>query len=123
MRSHIGWRGERSIPYKGVETSPSRRVLKTMRLTAIRNGPKRTISASGRLGILQLSSLKNQICALRVDAETVGLCQGLPLGSYFIKHTLDPRVSMLLSLTIFFYENSVINCLILPFQKPYRENA
>ena len=22
VRSHIGWRGERSIPYKGVETSP-----------------------------------------------------------------------------------------------------
>ena len=39
MRSHIGWRGERerSIPYKGVETSP-----KTVRLMAIPNGPKRT---------------------------------------------------------------------------------
>ena len=22
VRSHIGWRGERNIPYKGVETSP-----------------------------------------------------------------------------------------------------
>ena len=22
VRSHIGWKGERSIPYKGVETSP-----------------------------------------------------------------------------------------------------
>ena len=22
VRSHIGWRGEQSIPYKGVETSP-----------------------------------------------------------------------------------------------------
>ena len=24
LRSHIGWRGERSIPYKSVETSPYR---------------------------------------------------------------------------------------------------
>ena len=32
MRSHIGWRGEQNILYKGVETSPSlaRRVLKTL---------------------------------------------------------------------------------------------
>ena len=28
VRSHIGWRGERSIPYKGVKLLPSRRVLK-----------------------------------------------------------------------------------------------
>ena len=29
VRSHIGWRGERSIPYKGMKTSPSRCVLKS----------------------------------------------------------------------------------------------
>jgi len=28
MRSHIGWREEQNIPYKGVETPPSIRVLK-----------------------------------------------------------------------------------------------
>ena len=43
MRSNIGWRGERSIPYKSVET---------VKLTVIRNGLKRTISASGGLYIL-----------------------------------------------------------------------
>ena len=31
VRSHIGWRGERSIPYKGVETSPDQTCLKTLR--------------------------------------------------------------------------------------------
>ena len=51
MRSHIGWRGERNIPYKGVETSPYQTRFKTVRLTAIRNEPTRTISASGGLGL------------------------------------------------------------------------
>ena len=27
MRSHIGWRGKRNIFYKGVETSPSARIV------------------------------------------------------------------------------------------------
>ena len=30
VRSHIGWRGERNIPYKGVETLLSKRILKTL---------------------------------------------------------------------------------------------
>ena len=56
VRSHIGWRGERNILYKGVEwkTLPSRRVLKIVRLMTIRNGLKRTISASGEIGLLHL---------------------------------------------------------------------
>ena len=52
MRSHIGWRGERSIPYKGVETSPQQTRVKIVRLTVIRNGIKRTISTSCGLGLL-----------------------------------------------------------------------
>ena len=31
VRTHIGWGGERNILDKGVETSPSRHVLKTLR--------------------------------------------------------------------------------------------
>ena len=31
MRFHIGWRGERSIPYKGVESSFSQTRFKTLR--------------------------------------------------------------------------------------------
>ena len=46
VRSHISWRGKRNIPYKGVETSPYQTCFITVRLTAIRNGPKRTISTS-----------------------------------------------------------------------------
>ena len=37
----------------------SRCVLKTVRLTALRNGPKRIISASGGLGLLQMVSEPN----------------------------------------------------------------
>ena len=48
VRSHIGWGGERSIRYKGVETSR----FKTVRMTAIRNEPKRTISTSGGFELL-----------------------------------------------------------------------
>ena len=50
MRSHIGWREEQNILYKSVETSTH---FKTVRLTTIRHGPKRTISVSGKLGLLQ----------------------------------------------------------------------
>ena len=38
MRSHFSWRGEQTISYKGVETSPER--FKIARLTTICNGVK-----------------------------------------------------------------------------------
>jgi len=31
VRSHIGWRGKRSIAYKGVETSPYQTCFKTLK--------------------------------------------------------------------------------------------
>ena len=69
MRSHIGWRGERIIPYKGVETSPQQMRFKTVRPTTIRNGPKQTISTSGGLELLQMASkLETRQCA----SEDVG---------------------------------------------------
>ena len=52
MISHISWKRERNIPYKGVETSPYQTRFKIVRLTAIRNETKRTISASSELGLL-----------------------------------------------------------------------
>ena len=39
--------GERNTLYKGVEPLPSRRVLKTLRVSPKGKSPKRTISASG----------------------------------------------------------------------------
>ena len=63
MRSHIGWREERNIPYKGVETSPSRCVL-IVRLTVIRNGSKQTIFANGGLGLLQ--GVRTERCASEI---------------------------------------------------------
>ena len=53
MRSHIGWRGERSIPYKGVETSHQQTCFNTVKLTTIHNEPKRTVSTSGGFELLQ----------------------------------------------------------------------
>ena len=38
MISHISWRGEQNIPYKGMETSLEHTCFKTVRLTVIRNG-------------------------------------------------------------------------------------
>ena len=54
MRSHLDWRGERNIFYKGVETSHYQTCFKTVRLTAIRNRLKRIISTSGELEPLQM---------------------------------------------------------------------
>ena len=52
MRSHIGWRGERSIFYKGVETSPY--VLKNLEGKPEKENLKKTIFASGGLELLQM---------------------------------------------------------------------
>ena len=50
MRSYIDWRGEQNILYKGVETSP---FFKNLEGKSGRESLKRTISASGGLGLLQ----------------------------------------------------------------------
>ena len=55
VRSHIGWRGERNIIYKGVETSPSQTCFKPCG-EARKEKPKKTISSSGGLGLLQMVS-------------------------------------------------------------------
>ena len=54
VRSHIWLEGERNIVYKS-ENFSLIDVFKTVMLTAIRNGPKRTISASGGLVLLHLN--------------------------------------------------------------------
>ena len=50
VRSHISWRGERNIAYKGVETSPK------LEGKPGRESLKRTISARGELRLLQMVS-------------------------------------------------------------------
>ena len=50
MRSRIGW-GEQNILYKGVETSPMQTRFKNLE-----GKPKRTTSANGGLGPLQMVS-------------------------------------------------------------------
>jgi len=54
MRSHINWGGERNILYKGVETSPQQTCFKNLEGKPERESPKRTISASGGLGLLHI---------------------------------------------------------------------
>ena len=56
VRSHIGWEGERSIFYKGVKTSAYQTHFKNLERKSERESPKRTISASGGLGPLQMES-------------------------------------------------------------------
>ena len=56
MRSHIGWRGERSIPYKGVETSSPQTRFKNLEGKPERESPKKTKSASGGLGPLRIGN-------------------------------------------------------------------
>ena len=54
VRSHIGWGGEQSIPYKGVEPSPSQTRFKNLEGKLKKERPKRTVSISGGLGLLQI---------------------------------------------------------------------
>ena len=53
MRFHVGWRGNGAFLTRVWKSLPSRRVLKTVRLTTIRNGPKQTISASSEFEMLR----------------------------------------------------------------------
>ena len=51
VRSHVGWReGNKTFIIRVWKPLFNRRVLKPMKLMAIRNEPKQTISASGGLG-------------------------------------------------------------------------
>ena len=56
MRSHIGWRVKQIILYKGVETSLYKTSFKNLEGKPEWENPKRTISASGGLGLLQMVS-------------------------------------------------------------------
>ena len=69
MRSRIGWRGEQNISCKCVEMQTC---FKTTRLMAVRNGPKRTIFASGELGLLQMVSNED---TGRCASEKAELCK------------------------------------------------
>ena len=53
MRSHVGWEGEWSILYKDVETSLWQRRFKNLEEKLEKESPKRTISTSCELGMLQ----------------------------------------------------------------------
>ena len=53
VMSHIGWGGEQNTFYKGMETFPSIRVLKSLEGKSERKSPKRTIFVSGRSRPLQ----------------------------------------------------------------------
>ena len=54
VRSHIGWREKRSILYKGVETTSYKTRFKNLEGKSDRENPKRTISASGEVKLLQV---------------------------------------------------------------------
>jgi len=53
LRSHVSWRGERNIPYKGLETSPKQTCFKNLEEKLKRESSKRTISTSDGFGLLQ----------------------------------------------------------------------
>ena len=55
VRSHIGWKGEQSILYKGVKTSPYHTRFKNIEGKPERENPTKTISASGVLELLHIS--------------------------------------------------------------------
>ena len=60
VRSHISSGGERRILYKGVKTSPYQTRFKNLEGKPEKESPKRTISASGELALLQKYSPRTQ---------------------------------------------------------------
>ena len=56
VRSHIGWKREQNILYKGVETSPYQKRFKNLERKSERESSKRTISLSSEFGLLQMVS-------------------------------------------------------------------
>ena len=83
VRSYTGLRGERYISYKSMETSPSKMRCKIVRLTTIQNGSKRTISASGRLELLQMISKLNTGACVSEEAG--------PQGEWIVRSHIDWR--------------------------------
>ena len=69
LRSYISWRGERSILYKGVETSPYQTHFKNLVGKPERESPKRIISASGGLRLLQMILKSNTGWCASEDAK------------------------------------------------------
>ena len=67
MRSHIGWRGERKIPYKGVESSLVD-TFYNLEGKPRRESPKRIISADSGLRLLQMVSESNTARYANKDA-------------------------------------------------------
>ena len=74
VRSHIGWKGKRSIPYKGMEVSPKWACFETIRLMTIRNGQKRTIYADSGLELFQMVSETSTEQCVSEDASPQGVC-------------------------------------------------
>ena len=64
MRSHIGWRGE-AFFIRVWKSLPSIHVLKTLRESS-----KKTISASGGIGLLQMVSEPDTVRCASEDAES-----------------------------------------------------
>ena len=79
VRSHVDWRGERNISYKGVETSSYHTGFKNLEVKPERESPKRTVFASCGSGLLQMVSESNTgQCA----SEDVGPREGWIVRSH-----------------------------------------
>ena len=87
VRSHIGWKGERNILYKDVETSPWQTHFKKLERKPERDSPKRTISVRGGLGLLQIVSEPD---TGRCASEDAGPQRGWTLGDVLAR-TLSPE--------------------------------
>ena len=83
VRSHIDWRGERNILYKGVETSPLQMCFKNLEGKSERENPKKTMFARGGLGLLQIVS---ELDIGRYASEDAGLRRGVDCE---ISHRLE----------------------------------
>ena len=70
MRSHVGWGGEQNILYKGVETSLLQTHFENAEGKPKRKNPKKTISASGRLWLLQMVSEPDTERCAKGEAES-----------------------------------------------------
>ena len=85
VRSYIGWKGERNIHYKGVETFPQR--FKHLEGKSERKSPQKTIFASEGLGQQMVLEPNTRRC----DCEEAEPQRGQTRGD--VPHRLEKRTS------------------------------
>ena len=93
VKSHIGWRGERSISYKGVKVFSYQTRFKNFEGKPKKKSPKRTISVSGSLGRYKIGHSFPCHEALNCVIKLMGACFLVSLQIHFVVAACENMIS------------------------------